>query len=153
MKKYFLKGVDEPLEFGDTIEFDVEKGGDDGQSVTKHVKTDFIPEIIPVLLDLDVIEEKEQPIDFTDDKEEEKSNDTDGNIDEFIHTVELLYTVIGQLIKKVDKLEEKVNSLKFKDDFKKDGDSYVPLKDYIKSNLPFDIFLHNLTASSVCRFL
>lgn len=152
MKKYFLKGVDEPLEFGDTIEFDVEKEGDDGQSVTKHVKTDFIPEIIPVLLDLDVIEEKEQPIDFTDDKEDEEDNDNEF-IDKLINTLELLTQVINQQGDRIDKLEEKVNSLKFKDDFIKDGDSYVSIKDYIKRVDPFTFPpLHNFTAS-VCRFL
>lgn len=151
MKKYFLKGVDEPLSFGDTIEFDVEKEGENGQSVTKHVKTDFIPEIIPMLLDLDVIEGKEETIDFTDDKEDEEPDNTenpDEVTDKIIETLVLILSNFRMMDKRIDKLEEKVNSLEFRSP--KNGDIYISIKDYLKRK-KIDSFefppLHNFTVS------
>lgn len=88
MKMYFLKGVDEPLEFGDTLEFDIVKNGDDNQTVTKHIKCQFQPAIIPLLLEEEVITEKEELIDVADDTKEENTFSMDdfvAGVTTFIH--------------------------------------------------------------------
>lgn len=128
MKKYFLKGVDEPLEFGDKIGFDVVKESEDGKSVTKHIETTFIPEIIPMLLDLDAIEEKEDTIDFTDDKEEDDDCEF---VNQLIDTLETLGEVVKEQSNRIDKLEEKVNYLKLVNKPSKE-DCYYNIKDFFK---------------------
>lgn len=59
MKQYFLKGMDEPLQCGDTIEFDFMKKGDNNQTITRHIQCKFLPPLIPLLLDEDVLEVRE----------------------------------------------------------------------------------------------
>lgn len=80
MKQYFLKGMNEPLKFSDIIEFDFVKKGPDGQAITKHIQCQFLPGLIPLLLDEDVIEVK----DVEDNPEESKDENPDSVLDAFI---------------------------------------------------------------------
>lgn len=112
MKQYFLKGVDVALEFGDTIEFDLFKKGEDGESVTRHIKCKFLPELVPLLLEGDIIEEVEEE---EEPKEEEHTYGNDFDIDKekawqevlehCTKSIELQSHIIKDLAKRVSKLE------------------------------------------------
>lgn len=138
MKKYFLKGVDEPLEFGDDLSFDFVKEGNEGQSITKHVNCKFIPELVDLLLEEDVIEEKEveekkpETIDFSGDGDPDE-DDTCPLED----VIDNLITLEEDTRKRLVELEKKVNKLE-KGNIPDTGGEYVNLKDYIKRNK--DIF-------------
>lgn len=132
MKKYFMKGVDEPLEFGDKIGFDIIKEVDD-KSVTKNVEVNFIPEIVPFLLELGVIEEKEvekekNTIDFTDNAEDNENdemtlNDLAEYLGEFSGLVTGILEKMNERIKKLEDNTEKPDST---------GRSYETISDYLK---------------------
>lgn len=65
-KKYFMKGTDDEIEFGDMIELDFTKEKK-GKTVFHHLECKFIPELVDILLENDVIEVKEdKPLKFTD---------------------------------------------------------------------------------------
>lgn len=61
MKQYFVKGIeDEPLEYGDVVGVDLVKESDDKtKTITRHVEVPFTSDTLDMLLDLEVIEEKE----------------------------------------------------------------------------------------------
>lgn len=59
MKKYFLKKDKTPVEFGDTIELDLVKTNEEGKKTMKTIKCQFLPELLPLLLEGDIVEEKE----------------------------------------------------------------------------------------------
>lgn len=135
MKQYFMEGIDEPLEFGDILGFDIVKEGDDGKSITKHVECKLTEDTLPFLLDLDVISEKEvkdkpsveDTLGINPDSQDE-DNDTDGGDEEDEDDVyfKALENVIGSLVDtvsdntktlidlqdKVDILEDEVAKLK-----------------------------------------
>lgn len=120
MKKYFLKGMDEPLENGDIIEFDIMKKGSDGQAITRHIQCQFLPGLIPLLLEEDVIEEKEakesskQPVE-TESKDEEGPKDEEGDLDEFIDkTTEFVHRTtefIPEITNTLHRLNRRVEAL------------------------------------------
>lgn len=58
MKKYFMKGTDDELQFGDVIELDF-VGEEDGVRKHSHFEVEFKPEYIEELLEEEVIEERE----------------------------------------------------------------------------------------------
>lgn len=70
MKKYFMKGTDNELQFGDMIELDLSKDLPDGHTKHHHLECKFLPELVPLLLEDDIIEviedEEEKPLDFQD---------------------------------------------------------------------------------------
>lgn len=156
MKQYFIKGVDEPLEFGDTLGFDLVKKGDEGQSITKHVECRFIPEIIPLLLEEEVIEEKdikEKPTvedvvngwekesakeaGYEDDDEDEVS--LQEVIDTFYDFMDATKDAIRNLLDRVTELEKQ------RAPEKKDHDHYVTISDYLFRNKDIIKPLHNWT--------
>ena len=57
-KKYYLKGTDEELKFGDKIELDMAKEKK-GKTIHHHVECRFLPELVDLLLESDVIEQRE----------------------------------------------------------------------------------------------
>ena len=64
-KKYFIKGTDEELKFGDIIEADFTKESK-GKTIEHHLECKFIPELIDILLENDIIEMREsKPLHFT----------------------------------------------------------------------------------------
>lgn len=108
MKKYYLKGENEPLLFGDKIGFNITKE-EDGKSIERHIETVFTPDSIDILKDLDVIEEREETIDFSDD---DKKYSADDVLENLINTVTILTDKLTQLYAKVNILEDKVKSAK-----------------------------------------
>lgn len=134
MKKYFMDGVDEPLEFGDKIGFDIFKEVDD-KSVRKNVEVNFIPEVVPFLLELGIIEEKEveedkKTIDFTEDAENSGTEDDKVTLDDVANDFVAFSTIVTGILEKMTarlkKLEDAVG---------KQGNaerSYVTISDYLK---------------------
>ena len=57
MKKYFMKGTDDELKFGDVIELDL-VGDEKGVIKHTHLECKFIPELVDELLKEDIIEVK-----------------------------------------------------------------------------------------------
>lgn len=110
-----MTGVDEPIEFGDTLGFDIVKKKD-GKSVTKHVECTFCPELVPLLLEAEIIEEKDaedekpETIDFSgDENPEEERLVTQDKFDEFIDKLAQDFTTlqikVKDLTKRVGELE------------------------------------------------
>ena len=56
-KKFYLKGTDEELKFGDMIELDMTEEKK-GETIHHHVECKFLPELVDLLLESDVIEER-----------------------------------------------------------------------------------------------
>lgn len=54
-----MKGSDEEVQFGDTIEMDFTKNMPNGKVKHYHIDCEFIKELLPVFLENDVIEERE----------------------------------------------------------------------------------------------
>lgn len=88
MKKYFLKGTGEELKFGDEIQLEME--------------CKFHPEIADMLIEADIIEEKEL-ISFTNEDEEDEE-DSDEVIDAICEDLE-------NLDKRVEALEKLTKSM------------------------------------------
>ena len=123
MKKYFVKGIeDEPLEYGDVVGVDLVKESDDKtKTITRHVEVPFTPDTKDMLLDLEIIEEKEVEEDKEASIEDvvEGNTDSDGcpveeaidNIDEAISQITDILsehqTIIKKLMHKVEILEKK----------------------------------------------
>lgn len=114
MKQYFMTGVDEPIEFGDTLGFDIVKKKD-GKSVTKHVECTFCPELVPLLLEAEIIEEKDaedekpETIDFSGDKEPEEKDDDEVELqdvlDNFCEFMDAATDALVAIDKRISKLE------------------------------------------------
>lgn len=134
MKKYFMQGFDEPLQFNDTIGFTAIK--DDNKESAKNVEIKFTPETADILVNLGIVDEKEvnDTIDFTDNKEPEKeegeNNDEEGSLEEGFESLSecmvLITGILHSLTERVDKLEEK---LKVEPD---DSKCYTTINDYLK---------------------
>lgn len=58
MKKYFMRGTEDELQFGDMIELDFTRDTKGGV-VHHHIECKFLPELIPTLLEDEAIEERE----------------------------------------------------------------------------------------------
>lgn len=58
MVKYFLKGADEELQVGDKIVLDFNKETEKGKEF-HHLDCEFYPELIPLLMENDIIEVRE----------------------------------------------------------------------------------------------
>lgn len=65
-----MKGTDDVLEFGDMIKLDLTKDMPNGNVKHQHFECKFLPELVDLLLEEDVIEEREieeeLPLDFQD---------------------------------------------------------------------------------------
>ena len=100
MKKYFMKGTDDELQFGDVIELDL-VGNEDGVTKHTHLECKFCPELVDELLKEDIIEvkktkdekdktgsawtfkkeyKKEDLIDFDDDSLEKKVEELENRV-------------------------------------------------------------------------
>ena len=58
MKKYFMKGTEDELQFGDVIELDF-VGEEDGVTKHTHLECKFLPELVDELLKEDIVEVRE----------------------------------------------------------------------------------------------
>lgn len=57
MKKYFMKGTSDEVKFGDMIVLDLTEDKEDGKVLHHHLDCKFVPDLIPMLLEQEVIEE------------------------------------------------------------------------------------------------
>ena len=100
MKKYFLTGTDDELQFGEMIELDFTKDGKHGVT-HHHLECKFIPELVDMLLDNEIIED-----------EEECCVDFENSVKEALQAIDEMYGVFHSLLERVDKLEAEVENLK-----------------------------------------
>ena len=59
MKKYFMKGTEDEVQFGDMIQLDFTKHTENGKVKHQHLECEFVPGIVDYLLEEEIIEEKE----------------------------------------------------------------------------------------------
>lgn len=102
-----MKGTDDEIQFGDMIELDLTKDLPDGKVQHHHLECKFIPELVPLLLEEGVVEEKieeeELPLDFHD--------DSCPMLEELIKANENLEHRVYNLEKAVGKLNSTIVSL------------------------------------------
>ncbi len=113
MKKYFMKNSGEEVKFGDMIELDFTKDTEDGHTHHHHLECKFIPGLIPLFLEQDIIEEKE----FKEDK-------TDTSTDEDCEVAQLILSTLETFALKIKKIDDEITTLnkivkKLKDNAKK----------------------------------
>lgn len=110
MKKYFMKETDDEIQFGDMIVLDLTKDQPNGKVQHHHFECKFIPELVPLLLEEEVIDEVEVP----DEKNEEPgdSQDNCSIIDDLIKANQNLEHRVYTLEKELDKLKYTVKNLK-----------------------------------------
>ena len=107
MKKYFMKGTEDELQFGDLIELDLTKDMPNGKVRHHHLDCKFIPELVPLLLDAEIIEEEEC-------KEEEDNTDYQEGcplFEDMLEANEALETKVEKLEAAVDVLKESIANL------------------------------------------
>lgn len=114
MKKYFMKGTEDELQFGDLIELDLTKDMPNGKVKHHHLDCKFIPELIPLLLDAEVIdavdeeEEKKETLDFQEgcplfEDILEANEALEMKVEKLEAAVDVLKESIANLIRKVSK--------------------------------------------------
>lgn len=114
MKKFFMKGSDDELKFGDTIELDFTKDTADGHTCHHHLECKFLPELISLLLEKGIIEMQE----FEDEHskgEDNQNNEGYAMLQDVISTVETLELKVEKLEKIVTALHSIVKKLQHKD--------------------------------------
>ncbi len=94
MKHYFLKKTGEELQFGDMIELDFTKDLEDGGVKYHHMECRFIPELVPLLVENDIIDVTE---------EEDKEITIEDVIQRLDRIEEILNTVLNHQKKYVKK--------------------------------------------------
>ncbi len=123
MKKYFMKGTEDEIQFGDELELDLTKEMENGHTKHHHLECKFIPELIPLLLENDIIEvqecddepEDEGPLNFSFDDYEEL-------LSQLIDCYHELNDSVSALIEEVKELKNAVLAVKEpKKDAKKAG--------------------------------
>ena len=100
MTKYFMKGSDEELNFGDWLELDFTKE-DNGKKKFHHLECEFCPDLVDMLLENSIITSKEEI--------KPKKNPT--NIWDGV-TIAGLYDNYYMLEDKVENMVEDIKSLK-----------------------------------------
>lgn len=105
MKKFFLKNDNSPVEFGDNIELDLIKEDKDGKKQMKHIKCKFLPELLPLLLEGDIITEKE-----VDDPEEDELED-DAVFDEFMSKISEFMQQTSDILQGFDRRIKKLEDV------------------------------------------
>ena len=110
MKKYFMKGTEDEVQFGDMIELDLTEDMENGHVRHHHLDCKFIPDLVPLLLEQDIVEEVV-------DEEEETAGDplefteNCSMLQEVIKANEALEMKVETLENILSKLDEKVKSL------------------------------------------
>lgn len=80
MKKYYLKSDNTPVEFGEMIELDLVKVDKEGKKQMKHIKCQFLPELAPLLLEGDILVEKEV-------EAPEEEDQAEGTLDDYMEKI------------------------------------------------------------------
>ena len=111
MKKYFMKGTEDEVQFGEIIELDLTKRTDRGTMKHQHLEVEFCPEIVDYLVEEEIIEVKEfkeEPakqgilnFEFDDNKDREEDYDEEDDdecpFEEILSCVEDLQAQIADL--------------------------------------------------------
>lgn len=100
MKKYFMKDSGEELKFGDMIELDFTKDTNDGHTCHHHLECKFIPGLIPMLLEQEIIEEKEF-----------ENKDTDTPDDDCFETAQMIMSTLETIANKIKQMDNKITDL------------------------------------------
>ena len=107
MKKYFMKGTEDELQFGDVIELDF-VGEEDGVTKHTHLECKFLPELADELLKEDIIEVRESKGKSGFKKAHHEDDLIDFDLKEFSEAVA---DDIEELDDRQESLEEKVTEL------------------------------------------
>ena len=99
MKKYFMKGTEDELQFGDWIKLDLSRE-DEGKVIHHHFDCKFLPEMVEMLLENDIIE-------MVSDEEDDELEDDEDIIQSLIEANEDLEMRIEKLEAEIAKLKEK----------------------------------------------
>lgn len=103
MKKYFMQETAEELEFGDMIVLDLSHDMENGHTKHHHLECKFMPELVPILLEEGIIEEKEvkeeKPLDFQDDPPMmEKLLKANQNLEKRVYTLEKAVIKLREMV-------------------------------------------------------
>lgn len=107
MKKYFLKNDNSPVEFGDNIELDLVKEDKDGKKQMKHIQCKFLPELLPLLLEGDILEEKEVNTPEEEDNDDAIFEEFMSKISEFMQQTSDILQGFDRRIKKLEEAMQK----------------------------------------------
>ncbi len=110
MEKYFMKGTDDVLEFGDQIVLDFSSKDEEGKTTHHHLDCKFIPVLVDTLLENDIIEVREvegdeeetDTLDFGDIELEEAIEDILGNQEDMKDMLMHLLEKVAYLIELVE---------------------------------------------------
>ena len=110
MKKYFIAGSDEELEFGDVIELDLTKETKHGTHCVESEVT-FSPDILPLLLEIGAVEEKDEKslIDFSDEEPCDDLDELYERIEDIEARVEEQDEMIEEMMKGIKSLVDILN--------------------------------------------
>ena len=110
MKKYFIAGSDEELEFGDVIELDLTKETKHGTHCVESEVT-FSPDILPLLLEIGAVEEKDEKnlIDFSDDEPCDELDEIYERIEDIEVRMEEQDEMIEEMMKGIKSLVDILN--------------------------------------------
>ena len=111
MKQYFMQKTNEEIQFGDTLDLTLEKRLYGIVTEVRHLTCQFIPELVPLLLEEGIIMEKEV--------KDEKTDTESGSENEFDTTfmttlfnlMDCMMETFEDLELRVDKLEKNIQSL------------------------------------------
>ena len=98
-----MKGTDDEVQFGDKIVLDLTEDLHNGKVKHHHLNCKFIPDLVPMLLEQDVVEE----VEVDDEEEEEISEDCPmvSMIDELVKANQTLEHRVYTLEKEIKKLK------------------------------------------------
>ena len=111
MKKYFMKGTEDEIQFGDMVVVNLSKDMSDGHTQYQHFECRFLPDLVPLLMESDVIEEKEVE-EEENTKAEEKADLEMKFFVDLMHFNECIVRDHEDLELRVDKLENEIMKLK-----------------------------------------
>lgn len=110
MKKYFLKKTGEELKFGEALNLELTKRNEGKGVKYCYLNCDFTPDLVSLLLEFDIIEEREVTEKPTIDFEVEEKNTCKGCND--LHNfIESSISITSELTDRVLSLEKQVSSL------------------------------------------
>ena len=101
-----MKGTEDEIQFGDELELDLTKEMENGHTKHHHLECKFIPELIPLLLENDIIEVQEC------DDEPEDEGPLNFSFDDYEELLSQLIDCYQELNDNVNALIEEVKELK-----------------------------------------
>lgn len=110
MKKYFIAGSNEELEFGDVIALDLTKETKHGTHCVESEVT-FSPDILPLLLEIGAVEEKDEKnlIDFSEDEPSDELDELYDRIEDIEASMEAQGEMIDEMMEGIKSLVDILN--------------------------------------------